>query len=153
MSTISRQPAGLFKPNFACERILVPDVSYPLLGVGGPRRAEKGGNEIFVTIGVNGGILAFWWFLSDISATRGRIRTKFYLYRDKIYVCLRAPSPSKNGVVSFVHRTATISSFLSVAKCGSICRAQTCAHSGIEPSTLAKGFLQGGPKVRKNSNF
>ena len=33
--------------------------------------------------------------------------------------------------VSFVHRTATISIFLSVAKCGSICRAQIYAHSGI----------------------
>jgi len=43
--------------------------------------------------------------------------------------------------------------FLSVAKCGRICRAQTCAHSGIEPSTLAKGFLQVGPKVRKNFEF
>ena len=43
-----------------------------------------------------------------------------------------------------------ISVFLSVAKCGRVCRAHTCAHSGIEPSTLGKGFLQGGPKVRKN---
>jgi len=40
-----------------------------------------------------------------------------------------------------VHRTATISIFLSVAKCGSICRAQTCAHSGVEPSRSAKAFL------------
>ena len=31
----------------------------------------------------------------------------------------------KWGVVSFVLRTATISIFLNVAKCGSICRAQT----------------------------
>ena len=52
LSTISRQPAGLFKPNFACGRTLVPDVSSPLLGVGGSLRAEKGGNEIFVTMGV-----------------------------------------------------------------------------------------------------
>ena len=35
------------------------------------------------------GIFAFWWFLSDISATRGRIHTKVYLYRDN--VCRRAP--------------------------------------------------------------
>ena len=42
---------------------------------------------------------------------------------------------------------AAVSVFLSVAKCGRVCRAQTCAHSGIEPSTLAKGFLQGGPEV------
>ena len=46
-------------------------------------------------------------------------------------------------------RTATISIFLSVPKCGSICRAQTCAHSGVEPSRSAKGFLQGGPKRPK----
>jgi len=61
---------------------------------------------------------------------------------------------SKNwGVVSFVHRTATISIFLSDAKCGPICRAQTCAHSGIERSTLAKGFLQDGPKVQIFDHF
>ena len=50
LSTISRQPAGRFKPNFACGRTLVPDVSSPLLGVSGLRLAEKGENEIFVTI-------------------------------------------------------------------------------------------------------
>jgi len=59
-----------------------------------------------------------FWFLSDISATRARIHTKFYFN-----VCLRAPSrcgvqrplgrvegelkTQKMGVVSFVHRTAT----------------------------------------------
>jgi len=32
-------------------------------------------------------------------------------------------------------------------------RAQTCAHSGIEPSTLAKGFPQGGPKNSKKNRF
>ena len=48
----------------------------------------KGGNEIFY--GSQWGIFAFWWFLSDISATRARIHTKFYLCRDN--VCLRAPS-------------------------------------------------------------
>ena len=77
------------------------------------------------------GIFAFWRFFSDISATLARIHTKYYLCRDN--VCRRAPSPcgahrplegrgggvknSKNwGVVSFVHRTATISIFLSDAK-------------------------------------
>ena len=53
------------------------------------------------------------------------------------------------GVDSFVHRTATISIFLSDAKCSPICRAQTCAHSGAETSRSAKGFLQGGPKSSK----
>jgi len=41
-----------------------------------------------------------------------------------------------------VHRTATISIFLSVAKCGTICRAQICAYSGIELSRSGKVFLQ-----------
>ena len=61
-STISRQPAGRFTPKFACGRTLVPDVSSPLLGVGGPRWAEKGANEIFVTMGVNGEFLHFGGF-------------------------------------------------------------------------------------------
>ena len=62
LSTISRQPAGQFTPNFASGRTLVPNVSSPLLGVGGPRRAEKGGNEIFVTMGVNGEFVHFGGF-------------------------------------------------------------------------------------------
>jgi len=94
-----------------------------------------------------------------------RIHTKFYLCRDKLQCLPTSPLPSgvhrhlgggegglrtkKWGVVSFVLRTAIISIFLSVTKCGSICRAQTCAHSGIEPSRSAKGFLQGGPKSSK----
>ena len=61
-STISQQPAGRFTPNFACWRSLGRDVSSPLLGVGGPRRAEKGANEIFVTMGVNGEFLHFGGF-------------------------------------------------------------------------------------------
>ena len=142
-------------------------MSSSLLGISGPRRAEKGGNEIFVTMGVNGEFFSFWWFLSDISATRGHIHTIFYLCTDN--VCRRAPSPlgsigplragggelktQKMGVVSFVLRTATISIFLSASKCGSICRAQTCAQSGIEPSRSSKAFLQGGQKVRKNFKF
>ena len=61
-STISQQPAGRFTPNFACGRSLGRDVSSPILGVGGPRRAEKGANEIFVTMGVNGEFLHFGGF-------------------------------------------------------------------------------------------
>ena len=62
LSTISRQPAGRFKPNFACGRTLVPDVSSPILGVSGPREAKKRINEIFVTIGVSGEYLHFGGF-------------------------------------------------------------------------------------------
>ena len=57
------------------------------------------------------------------------------------------------GVVSIVHKTGTISISLSDAKCSPICRAQTCAHSGAEPSRSAKGILQGGPKSSKNFEF
>jgi len=52
----------------------------------------------------------------------------------------------KWGVVSFVHSTATISIFLSVAKCGPICRAQTCAHSDVEPSRIGQGVSTGWAK-------
>ena len=55
----------------------------------------------------------------------------------------------KMGVVSFVQWTGTTSIFLSASKCGSICRGQTSAHSGIEPARSAKAFLQGGPKSSK----
>ena len=48
---------------------------------------------------------------------------------------------------------STVSVFLSSVKRGRICRAQTCAHSGIEPSTLAKGFQRMGQKFEKKSNF
>ena len=44
----------------------------------------------------------------------------------------------------------TVSVFLSSVKCGRICGAQTSAHSGIEPSTLAKGFQRMGQKFEKN---
>ena len=66
-SAISRQPAGRFTPTFACRRTLVLDVSSPILGVGGPRRAEKWANEIFVTMGVNGELLHFggFWVISQ----------------------------------------------------------------------------------------
>ena len=61
-STISQQPAGRFTPYFACGRSLGQDVSSPLLGVGGPQRAEQEANEIFVTMGVNGEFLHFGSF-------------------------------------------------------------------------------------------
>ena len=82
-STISRQPAGRFTPNFACGRTLVPDVSSLLLGVSDPGGGQKRGNDIWV--------------------------------------------------VSFVNSTATIFVYLSVTKCGRICRPHTCTHSRVEP--------------------
>ena len=56
-------------------------------------------------------------------------------------------------VTPIATQPSAVSVILSVAKCSRVCRAQTCAHSGIEPSTLAKGFLQGGAKVRKYLDF
>ena len=44
---------------------------------------------------------------------------------------------------------STVSVFLSIVKCSRVCMAQTCAHTGIEPSRLDKGFPQGGPKSSK----
>ena len=78
----TRGPMARFTPKFACWRTLVPDVSSPLLGVSGPRRTEKGDMKFSLLsyYGSQRGIFAFWRFLSDISATRGRIHTKFYLY-------------------------------------------------------------------------
>ena len=61
-STISQQPAGRFTPKLAYGRSLDRDVTSPLLGVGGPRRAEKRANKIFVTTGVNGEFLHFGGF-------------------------------------------------------------------------------------------
>ena len=61
-SMISQQAAGRFTPKFACGHSLGRDMTPPLLGVGGPRRAEKGANEIFVTMGVNGEFLHFGGF-------------------------------------------------------------------------------------------
>ena len=47
LGPISRQPAGRFTPNFACGRTLVPDVSFPLLGVSGPPGGGKKGEMKF----------------------------------------------------------------------------------------------------------
>ena len=58
----------------------------------------------------------------------------------------------KNGG-GLIRAAATISIFLSDTKCGPICRAQTCAHSGLEPSRWAKAFLQGRPKSSKKIEF
>ena len=92
---------GPITPNFARGRTLVPDVSSPLLGVSGPRGGKRGKWNCYYRS--QWGIFAFWWFLSDISATRERIHTKFYICRDN--VCRRAPSPlgsigSNGGFVS-----------------------------------------------------
>jgi len=130
-----------------------------------PPAGGKRGKWNFRYYGSEWGIFAFWRFLSDISAMRGWIHIKFYFCVGTMSADV-PPSPvgsvgpwrreegelktQKIGrVVSFVHRAATISIFLSVAKCGPICKAQTCAHSGVEPSRSAKTFLQCGPKSSK----
>jgi len=60
-------------------------------GVSGPR-GRKRGKWNFRYYRSQWGIFAFLWFLSDISATRGRIHAEFYMCRDN--VCWRAPSIS-----------------------------------------------------------
>ena len=62
----------------------------PFWGLAAAGGRKKEANEIFVT-GSQWGIFAFWRFSSDISATRARIHTKYYLCTDN--VCRRAPSP------------------------------------------------------------
>ena len=95
--------------------------------------------------------------LADISATRARIYTKFYLYRDN--VCLRAPSRcgvqrplgeggGENGG-GLIRAADSYHLYFSQRCQMSNNRAQTCAHSGVEPSRSAKAFLQGGPKSSK----
>jgi len=54
----------------------------PLLGVSGPRRAEKGGNEIFVTIGVNEEFLHFGGFWAISQQRVDRSKTKFHMCRE-----------------------------------------------------------------------
>ena len=140
------------------------NVSSPLLRVGGPRRAEKGGNEfllIWESMG-NFCILAvFERYLNNACTDPHHILFVYGTMSADVHPPPVVPigpwgvegggvKNSKNwGVVSFVHRTATISVFLSDAKCSPICTAQTCAHSGVEPSRSAKAFRQGGPKSSK----
>ena len=98
LSTISRQPAGRFTPKFACWRTLVPNVSSPLLGVGGHRRAEKGGNEIFVTMGVNGEFLHFGGFERYLSNACTDPHQVLFMYRQCLPTCpLLLWNPSAPG--------------------------------------------------------
>ena len=92
LSTISRQTAGQFTPNFACGRTLIPNVSSPLLGVGGPRRAEKKEMKFLLLWESMGNfcILAVFERCLSNACTVARIHTKYYLCRDN--VCRRAPS-------------------------------------------------------------
>jgi len=67
---------------------------------------------------------------------------------------LKTQTNQKNGGLS--HSCSGQLPFLfllSASGCGAICRAQTCAHSGVEPSRSAKAFLQGGPKSSKKNRI
>ena len=48
------------------------------------------------------------------------------------------------------YELSTVSVFLSVVKCGRVCREQTCAHYRTEPSGLAKQFPHGWSKTSRN---
>ena len=67
-STISRQPAGRFKPNFACGRSLVPDVSYPLLGVSSPDGRKK--EKMTFSLEVNGELYYIFVVFERLSQQR-----------------------------------------------------------------------------------
>ena len=56
-------------------------------------------------------------------------------------------------MVSFLNRTATISVYLSVTKCGRICRAHTCTHSGWNRKNRPRGFYRVGQKSQKSQFF
>ena len=84
-------------------------------------------------------------------------------------VCQRATSPSgvhrplgagvggvknsKNGdsLIRAVDSYHSVS--LSASKCSLICRAQTCAHSGVKPLRSAEAILQSGPKSSKKNRI
>ena len=142
-------------------------MSSPLSGVSGPRRTEKGEMKfslLWESMG-NFCILAvFERYLSNAWTDPHQI----YLCSNN--VCRRAPFPcgvhrplgggemeiktQKMGLVSFVLQTATIFIFLSASTSGSICRAQTCAQSGVEPSRSEKGVsTKWAKKFKKNLNF
>ena len=123
-------------------------------GLAAPGGRKKRGNEIFVTMGVNGEFLHFVGFWAISQQRVGGSTPNFIcvgtMSADVPPLPLGSIAPGagegelktqKIGGVSFVLRTATISIFLSDAKCGPVCRAQTCAHSGVEPSRSAKAFL------------
>ena len=134
----------------------------PFWGLPAPEGRKKGKMK-FSLLGVNGEFLHFGVFWA-ISQQRVDGSTTNFIYVGIMSADVPLPplgsigpwragggvvKNSKMGVVSFVQRTANISIFPSASKCGSICRAQTCAHSGVEPLRSAKAFLQGGPKSSK----
>ena len=136
----------------------------PFRGLAAPGGAEKGGNEIFVTIRVTGEFLHFGGFSAIsrqiVDGSTPNFICVWTMSADVPLPHLGSIGPwgqvegevknsKKWGVVSFVQWSASISIFLSASKCGSICRAQTCTHSGVEPSRSAKAILQDGPKSSK----
>ena len=110
-----------------------------------PPFAERIG-EVFILLHVF--LFVFFSSGNDFSATRGPIHAKFCMRAYGVAwvgTCLLSfwgsATPAGGGqkegneirVVSFLNRTATISVYFSVTKCGQICKAHTCTHSGVEP--------------------
>jgi len=157
-STIFRQPAGRFTPKFACGRTLVPDVSSPLLGVSVHWGRKKGAMK-FSLLWESMGNFRILVVLSDISATPNFI----CIGTMSAYVPLPAEGSSgpwgaggggvKNSKNGGSHSCIGQLPFLFFSALPNVCRAQTCAHSRIEPSRSAKEILQDGQKVRKNFEF
>ena len=91
LSMISRQPPADSSQILHAGVLWFPMCLLPFWELAAPGGRKKG-KWNFRYYGSQWGIFAFWRFFSDISTTRGRIHTKFYLFRDNI--CRRAPSPS-----------------------------------------------------------
>jgi len=129
-------------------------VSSPLLGVSGPRRTEKGENEIFVIIyRSQWGIFAFLQFLSDISATRGQIHAKLPTCPFPLWGS-SAPGGGRGGVKNSKNggliRVADSYHFYFFSALPNVVQyVQNCSHSGVELSRSAMAFLEGGPKRRR----
>ena len=149
---------GRFTPKFAW-RNLVPDVSSPLLGVSVPRRTEKRGNEIFVTMGVNGEFLHFggFWAISQqrLHGSPPNFICVWTMSADVPPLPVGSIGPwgrgqgelktQKNGGLI---RAADSYHFYFSQRCHMwfMCRAQTCAHSGVG---RPKRFYRVGQIVRK----
>ena len=107
-----------------------------------PPFAERIG-EVFILLHVCCFCLFFLFGQRFLSNPRADSRQILHAGVAWVKTCLlpfwgsATPGGKKRGneirVVSFLNRTATIFVYLSVTKCGRICRAHTCTHSGVEP--------------------
>ena len=114
------------------------------------------------------GNFAFWQFLSDISATRARIHTKYYLCWDNVYRRARSPCGahrtlgaggggvkySKNGGWSHSCIGQLPFLFFSAMPYVVKCVGNRPAHILVQnPQDRPRRFYRVGQKIRKNFEF